>query len=109
MQILIMIVDLETFNYFVDDLLSSDANLLKYELDILLMQNLFNSKDLEEFKEMDYKDDIFVAWFILIMNYFYEKFWVPFFGGILSKFVFLIEGKKQKSQSRLSKSKYQSK
>ena len=56
-----MIVDLETFNYFVDDLLSSDANLLKYELDILLMQNLFNSKDLEEFKEMDYKDDIFVA------------------------------------------------
>ena len=32
------------------------------------------------------------------MKYFYEKFWVPFFGGILSKFVFLIEGKSQKSK-----------
>ena len=42
-----MISDLETFNYFVDDVLYSDANLLKYELDILLMQNLFNSNDLE--------------------------------------------------------------
>ena len=56
-----MISDLETFNYFVDDVLYSDANLLKYELDILLMQNLFNSKDLEEFKDMDIKDDVFVA------------------------------------------------
>ncbi len=27
------------------------------------------------------------------MKYLYEKLWVPFFGGILSKFVFLIEGK----------------
>ena len=53
--------DLETFNYFVDDLLSYDAYLLKYELDILLMQNLFNSKDLDEFKEIDIMEDIFVA------------------------------------------------
>ncbi len=30
------------------------------------------------------------------MKYFYEKIWVPFFGGILSKFVVLIEGKPQK-------------
>tara|TARA_A100000164_G_scaffold10097_1_gene8658 strand:- start:260 stop:376 length:117 start_codon:yes stop_codon:yes gene_type:complete len=30
------------------------------------------------------------------MNYLYEKLWVPIFGGILSKFVFLIEGKPQK-------------
>ncbi len=29
------------------------------------------------------------------MKFFYEKFWVPVFGYILSKFVFLIEGKKQ--------------
>ena len=29
------------------------------------------------------------------MKFFYEKFWVPFFGYILSKFVFLIEGKKK--------------
>ncbi|ABM72254.1 Conserved hypothetical protein [Prochlorococcus marinus str. MIT 9515] len=32
----------------------------------------------------------------MIMKYLYEKLWVPFFGGILSKFVFLIEGKKKK-------------
>ena len=30
------------------------------------------------------------------MKFFYEKFWVPFFGGILSRFVVLIEGKPQK-------------
>ena len=29
------------------------------------------------------------------MKFFYENFWVPFFGYILSKFVFLIEGKKK--------------
>ena len=29
------------------------------------------------------------------MKFLYEKFWVPFFGFILSKFVFLIEGKKK--------------
>ena len=56
-----MISDLETFNYFVDDILNSDANLLKYELDILLMQNLFNSNELDEFKDMDIMEDIFVA------------------------------------------------
>ena len=56
-----MNTELETFNYFVDDLLCSDANLLKYELDILLMQNLFSSKDLEEFKDIDIMDDVFVA------------------------------------------------
>ena len=91
--------DLETFNYFVDDLLSSEANLLKYELDILLMQNLFNSKDLEEFKDIEIMEDSFVAWYIFIMKYFYEKLWVPFFGGILSKFVFLIEGKQTKGRN----------
>jgi len=34
------------------------------------------------------------------MKFFYEKFWVPFFGYILSKFVFLIEGKKQDSKNK---------
>ena len=53
--------DLETFDYFVDDLLASDANLLKYELDILLMQNLFNSKNLEEFKDIEIMEDILTA------------------------------------------------
>ena len=53
--------ELESFNYFVDDLLASDANLLKNELDVLLMQNLFNSIELEEFKDIDINEDIFVA------------------------------------------------
>ena len=37
----------DTFDDFVDDLLSSDTNLLKGELDFLLMQHLFNSIDLK--------------------------------------------------------------
>ena len=37
----------DTFDDFVDDLLSSDVNLLKGELDFLLMQHLFNSLDLK--------------------------------------------------------------
>ena len=53
--------DLKTFNYFVDDLISSETNLLKNELDLLLMQYLFNSIDLEIFKEMDNQEDIYVA------------------------------------------------
>ena len=34
------------------------------------------------------------------MKFFYEKFWAPVFGYILSKFVFLIEGKKQDSKNK---------
>ena len=34
------------------------------------------------------------------MKFLYEKIWVPFFGHILSKFVFLIEGKKQNSEKK---------
>ena len=41
---------LDTFDDFVDDLLSSDVNLLKGELDFLLMQQLFNSIDLNRIK-----------------------------------------------------------
>ena len=37
----------DTFDDFVDDLLSSDVDLLRGELDFLLMQNLFNSIDLK--------------------------------------------------------------
>ena len=37
----------DTFDDFVDDLLSSDVNLLKGEIDLLLMQHLFNSIDLK--------------------------------------------------------------
>ena len=37
----------DTFDDFVDDLLASNDNLLKGELDFLLMQHLFNSIDLK--------------------------------------------------------------
>jgi len=37
----------DTFDDFVDDLLSSDVHLLKGELDLLIMQHLFNSIDLK--------------------------------------------------------------
>ena len=53
--------DLEIFNYFVDDLLALEDNLLKYELDLLLMQYIFNSIDLEVFKDMNIQEDIIVA------------------------------------------------
>ena len=43
----------DTFDDFVDDLLSSDVNLLKGELDFLLMQHLFNSLDLKLIKRSE--------------------------------------------------------
>ena len=53
--------DLEIFNYFVDDLLSSEVNLLNNELDLLLMQYLFNSIGLDLLKNMDRNEEISVA------------------------------------------------
>ena len=47
----------DTFDDFVDDLLSSDVNLLKGELDFLLMQHLFNSMDLKLINKNTTKDD----------------------------------------------------
>ncbi len=47
----------ETFDDFVDDLLSSDVNLLKGELDILLMQHLFNSTDLNYINKTEIEDN----------------------------------------------------
>ena len=40
----------DTFDYFVDDLLTSDIDLLKGELDFLLIQHIFNSIDLKNIK-----------------------------------------------------------
>ena len=37
------------------------------------------------------------------MKFFYEKFWVPVFGYILSKFDFLIDGKKQDTKNKKKK------
>ena len=47
----------ETFDEFVDDLLSSDVNLLKGELDFLIMQHLFNSIDLKSINKNETKDN----------------------------------------------------
>ena len=47
----------DTFDYFVDDLLSSDVNLLKGELDFLLMQDLFNSTDLKFINKTEIEDN----------------------------------------------------
>ena len=47
----------DTFDDFVDDLLSSDVNLLKGELDFLLMQHLFNSIDLKLINKNETNDD----------------------------------------------------
>ena len=46
----------DTFDDFVDDLLSSDVDLLKGELDFLLMQHLFNSIDLKLINNTEIED-----------------------------------------------------
>ena len=51
----------ETFDYFIDDLLSSDVNLLKGELDYLLMQHLFNSIDLKHINKSEIDDNESIA------------------------------------------------
>ena len=47
----------DTFDDFVDDLLSSDVNLLKGELDFLLMQHLFNCIDLKLINKTEIEDN----------------------------------------------------
>ena len=47
----------DTFDDFVDDLLSSDINLLKGELDFLLIQHLFDSIDLSVIDNSDIGDN----------------------------------------------------
>lgn len=51
---------LETFDIFVDDLISSDVDLLKGELDFLIFQHIFDSIDLDALKsyEKDNNDSI---------------------------------------------------
>ena len=43
--------ELESFDLFVDDIISSEYNLLKGELDFLLMQYIFDSLELENLKD----------------------------------------------------------
>ena len=47
----------DTFDDFVDDLLSSDVNLLKGELYFLLMQHLFNSIDLKSINKTEIEEN----------------------------------------------------
>ena len=47
----------DTFDDFVDDILSSDFDLLKGELDFLVMQHLFNSIDLKCINTTEIKDN----------------------------------------------------
>ena len=41
--------ELEAFDNFVDDIISSEDNLLKGELDYLIMQYIFESLELDKF------------------------------------------------------------
>ena len=41
--------ELEAFDMFVDDIISSEDNLLKGELDYLIMQYIFDSLELDNF------------------------------------------------------------
>ena len=47
----------DTFDDFVDDLLSSDVDLLKGELDFLVMQHLFYSLDLKRINKTEIEDN----------------------------------------------------
>ena len=44
-----------------------------------------------------------------MLKFFYEKFWYPVFGKILSKFIFLIEGKNFNQNNKRSIGKSQKK
>ena len=52
---------LDTFDDFVDDLLLSDIDLLKGELDFLLMQHLFDSIDLKRINKTEIEDNDFLV------------------------------------------------
>ena len=51
----------DTFDDFVDDLISSDVNLLKGELDFLVMQHLFDSIDLTFINKIEIEDNESIA------------------------------------------------
>ena len=60
--------ELEAFDNFVDDIISSEDNLLKGELDYLIMQYIFESLELDKFNDNnktlnsgDYADSYLVA------------------------------------------------
>ena len=54
--------ELLNFDIFVDDIISSEDNLLKGELDFLLMQHIFESVELDNLKDLhkDLKSDDYI-------------------------------------------------
>ncbi len=56
-----MISHLDSFDDFIDDLLSSDIDLLRGELDFLLMQHIFESINLDSLKDTEFMDKEFIA------------------------------------------------
>ena len=59
--------ELEAFDMFADDIISSEDNLLKCELDYLIMQYIFESLELDNFDDnkssgsCDYSDSYLAA------------------------------------------------
>ena len=45
--------ELQSFDIFVDDIISSENNLLKGELDLLIMQHIFDTLELNNFTDYD--------------------------------------------------------
>ena len=43
--------ELESLDFFIDDIISSEDNLLKGELDYLIMQYIFESLELDNFND----------------------------------------------------------
>jgi len=56
-----MTSEFSSFDLFVDDILESDENLLKGELDFILMQYLFNSLELKNIDHLDTESDNYIA------------------------------------------------
>ena len=56
-----MTPSLDSFDVFIDDLLSSEIELLKGELDFLLMQHIFQSINLDSLKDTEFKDKDYLA------------------------------------------------
>ena len=54
--------ELEVFDYYVDDLLSEDLPLLKGEPDLLIIQYIFNSLDLDSLDNLyKYSENNYIA------------------------------------------------
>ena len=48
---------LENFDYFIDDLLTSDIDILNGELDLLVIQHIFQSIYLDDLQNVEYTNN----------------------------------------------------